>query len=502
MSLLLRRPPGREAYPGDVFYLHSRLLERSAQMSAYHGGGSLTALPVIETLGGDMAAYIPTNVISITDGQIFLETELFNKGVRPAIHVGLSVSRIGSAAQIRLMKEVVKTLKLELAQYRDVAALAEFGSDLDAPTLRLLTRGARLVELLKQDQYKPLSFSMQIMLLLFGMRGCFDSVSLGAVSQYKDRLIDFFSNITYLMDADASSYAFVGKLMSKIDHLISKGTISLVDSGLIDIIPLIVKQERDMYVSYTNRGLWFRSGSYKSLYPKASLTEASQEVYSLNYKLFFFHFLKRIAVLGIREPTVLSDLMKMDFWKNINASVVNYLSIFSKHIYFSKGVDSYAFLRILNRRFIPRTVNFEDFKSMLHRRYAVSISSEVDVDSSFVDYVPSLRDSTGVSALEYFISGNDKVKYALSNPLRVLTRISSDQSITVSGSVFRSLYGYDSVLTISSIREIFSRGYDSIASFKLMQLGHSKAKVLISMSYNNMASLGKNQHALLKTILA
>ena len=155
MSLLLRRPPGREAYPGDVFYLHSRLLERAAKMNESHGAGSLTALPIIETQGGDVSAYIPTNVISITDGQIFLEAELFFKGIRPAINVGLSVSRVGSAAQTKLMKSVAGSLKLYLAQYREVAAFAQFGSDLDASTRYLLNRGARLTELLKQPQYSP-----------------------------------------------------------------------------------------------------------------------------------------------------------------------------------------------------------------------------------------------------------------------------------------------------------------------------------------------------------
>merc|ERR1719160_402930 len=156
MSLLLRRPPGREAYPGDVFYLHSRLLERAAKMSDEFGGGSLTALPVIETQAGDVSAYIPTNVISITDGQIFLETELFNSGIRPAINVGLSVSRVGSAAQIKGMKQVAGTMKLDLAQFREVQAFAQFGSDLDAATQALLNRGARLTELLKQNQYVPM----------------------------------------------------------------------------------------------------------------------------------------------------------------------------------------------------------------------------------------------------------------------------------------------------------------------------------------------------------
>merc|ERR1712137_394179 len=165
MSLLLRRPPGREAYPGDVFYLHSRLLERAAKMNEVHGGGSLTALPVIETQGGDVSAYIPTNVISITDGQIFLESELFYKGIRPAINVGLSVSRVGSAAQVKAMKQVCGSLKLELAQYREVAAFAQFGSDLDAATQYLLNRGARLTEVLKQAQFSPKGVEEQVLVL-------------------------------------------------------------------------------------------------------------------------------------------------------------------------------------------------------------------------------------------------------------------------------------------------------------------------------------------------
>merc|ERR1712084_70783 len=169
MSLLLRRPPGREAYPGDVFYLHSRLLERAAKMSKANGGGSLTALPVIETQAGDVSAYIPTNVISITDGQIFLESELFWKGIRPAMNVGLSVSRVGSAAQIKAMKQVSGTLKLELAQYREVAAFAQFGSDLDAATQHQLKRGARHQELLKQNQYTPLPVEEQVVCIFVGV---------------------------------------------------------------------------------------------------------------------------------------------------------------------------------------------------------------------------------------------------------------------------------------------------------------------------------------------
>jgi len=185
MSLLLRRPPGREAYPGDVFYLHSRLLERAAKMGKEAGSGSLTALPVIETQGGDVSAYIPTNVISITDGQIFLEAELFFKGIRPAINVGLSVSRVGSAAQIKAMKQVAGSLKLFLAQYREVAAFAQFGSDLDASTQFLLNRGARLTELLKQDQYKPLPVEEQVCLIFAGVKGHLDKVDTKKVVEFE-----------------------------------------------------------------------------------------------------------------------------------------------------------------------------------------------------------------------------------------------------------------------------------------------------------------------------
>ena len=185
MSLLLRRPPGREAYPGDVFYLHSRLLERAAKLSDKEGGGSLTALPIIETQAGDVSAYIPTNVISITDGQIFLETDLFYKGIRPAINVGLSVSRVGSAAQIKAMKQVAGTIKLELAQYREMAAFAQFASDLDASTQRLLNRGSRLTELLKQPQYNPLSVQEQVVAIFAGVKGYLDTLPLGEVSRFE-----------------------------------------------------------------------------------------------------------------------------------------------------------------------------------------------------------------------------------------------------------------------------------------------------------------------------
>merc|ERR1711934_455100 len=185
MSLLLRRPPGREAYPGDVFYLHSRLLERAAKMNEHHQGGSLTALPVIETQAGDVSAYIPTNVISITDGQIFLETELFYKGVRPAINVGLSVSRVGSAAQIKAMKQLAGSLKLELAQYREVAAFAQFGSDLDAATQQLLNRGARLTELLKQGQYVPMVVELQAISIYTGVRGHLDTIDVADITEFE-----------------------------------------------------------------------------------------------------------------------------------------------------------------------------------------------------------------------------------------------------------------------------------------------------------------------------
>jgi F-type H+-transporting ATPase subunit alpha len=207
MSLLLRRPPGREAYPGDVFYLHSRLLERAAKMKAYisnglvFGGGSLTALPVIETQAGDVSAYIPTNVISITDGQIYLETELFNKGIRPAINVGLSVSRVGSAAQSVSMKNTAKSLKLDLAQFREMAAFAKFGSDLDEETQRLLNRGSKLTELLKQTQYNPLSMEKQIFSIFAGTTGYLDDLDIKDIASYERGLfnfVDFLQNYSFV----------------------------------------------------------------------------------------------------------------------------------------------------------------------------------------------------------------------------------------------------------------------------------------------------------------
>ena len=190
MSLLLRRPPGREAYPGDVFYLHSRLLERAAKLSDKSGGGSLTALPIIETQAGDVSAYIPTNVISITDGQIFLETELFNQGIRPAVNVGLSVSRVGSAAQTKAMKKVAGSIKLELAQYREMAAFAQFGSDLDASTQQLLNRGSKLTELLKQDQYSPMTVAEQVISVFTGVKGYLDDLDLGKIKKFEKDVID------------------------------------------------------------------------------------------------------------------------------------------------------------------------------------------------------------------------------------------------------------------------------------------------------------------------
>jgi F-type H+/Na+-transporting ATPase subunit alpha len=206
ISLLLRRPPGREAYPGDVFYLHSRLLERAAKLSDKNGGGSLTALPVIETQAGDVSAYIPTNVISITDGQIYLETDLFNSGVRPAVNVGLSVSRVGGSAQIKAMRQVAGTLKLELAQFRELAAFAQFGSDLDKATQAQLNRGQRLVEVLKQDQYSPLPFSKQILMILAGTAGYLDDMPMDQVRDFETELYKF---------VDTSNPALLRTVMEK-----------------------------------------------------------------------------------------------------------------------------------------------------------------------------------------------------------------------------------------------------------------------------------------------
>ncbi len=223
MSLLLRRPPGREAYPGDVFYLHSRLLERAAKMGDAAGNGSLTALPIIETQAGDVSAYIPTNVISITDGQIFLETELFYQGIRPAINVGLSVSRVGSAAQVKAMKQVSGSIKLELAQYREMAAFAQFGSDLDASTQHLLNRGARLTELLKQAQYSPMSVSEQVVSIFSGVNGYLDKIAVGDVTRFEQALIsEMNSNHKDVMDTITTEGKISDEIMAKLKDVIGK----------------------------------------------------------------------------------------------------------------------------------------------------------------------------------------------------------------------------------------------------------------------------------------
>ena len=219
MSLLLRRPPGREAYPGDVFYLHSRLLERAAKLNDSQGGGSLTALPIIETQAGDVSAYIPTNVISITDGQIFLETELFNQGIRPAVNVGLSVSRVGSAAQTKAMKKVAGSIKLELAQYREMAAFAQFGSDLDASTQKLLNRGSKLTELLKQDQYSPMPVAQQVIAVYSGVRGFLDDVELSNIKNIEKQIYDEIkSSNPEIIESINSS----GKLDEEIDKKLTQ----------------------------------------------------------------------------------------------------------------------------------------------------------------------------------------------------------------------------------------------------------------------------------------
>jgi proton translocating ATP synthase F1 alpha subunit len=210
MSLLLRRPPGREAYPGDVFYLHSRLLERAAKLSDDLGAGSLTAFPIVETQGGDVSAYIPTNVISITDGQIFLDTDLFYKGIRPAINPGLSVSRVGSAAQVRTMRRIAGSLKLELAQFREIESFAQFGSDLDDATKHLLNRGKKLTELLKQSQYTPLSIDKQIFIIFAGVKGFLDKVEVSRISEYE-------ASLHTMMDGAAIFYPFYRALTEGLD---------------------------------------------------------------------------------------------------------------------------------------------------------------------------------------------------------------------------------------------------------------------------------------------
>ncbi len=223
MSLLLRRPPGREAYPGDVFYLHSRLLERAAKLSDEKGSGSLTALPIIETQAGDVSAYIPTNVISITDGQIFLESELFYKGIRPAVNVGLSVSRVGSAAQIKAMKQVAGSIKLELAQYREIEAFAQFGSDLDQLTKSLLARGARLVELLKQAQYSPLLVQEQVVIIFAGVKGYLDNIKLSDIKKFEQDFLDHMHlEHQKLLDTIKSDGAISGNSEAQLHEVIKK----------------------------------------------------------------------------------------------------------------------------------------------------------------------------------------------------------------------------------------------------------------------------------------
>jgi F-type H+-transporting ATPase subunit alpha len=230
ISLLLRRPPGREAYPGDVFYLHSRLLERAAKLSDKQGGGSLTALPVIETQAGDVSAYIPTNVISITDGQIFLETDLFNSGIRPAVNVGISVSRVGGSAQIKAMRQVAGTMKLELAQFRELAAFAQFGSDLDKATQAQLSRGQRLVEVLKQKQFSPLPFSKQILIIYAGTNGLLDDLAI-------DQLRDFEADLYRFVDT--TNPGLLRSIMEK----------KILDDGLKAEMTKVIKQCKDTFVT-------------------------------------------------------------------------------------------------------------------------------------------------------------------------------------------------------------------------------------------------------------
>ncbi len=223
MSLLLRRPPGREAFPGDVFYLHSRLLERAAKLNDENGGGSLTALPIIETQASDVSAYIPTNVISITDGQIFLETELFFQGIRPAVNVGISVSRVGSAAQIKAMKKVAGSIKLELAQYREMAAFAQFGSDLDASTQQLLNRGSKLTELLKQSQYSPLKVEEQVISIYSGVKGYLDNFDNSKIKDFENKLLDEIkSNAPDILNSIRDTGKLEGKTEEKLKNLLDK----------------------------------------------------------------------------------------------------------------------------------------------------------------------------------------------------------------------------------------------------------------------------------------
>ena len=224
MSLLLRRPPGREAYPGDVFYLHSRLLERAAKMGDAAGKGSLTALPVIETQGNDVSAFIPTNVISITDGQMFLESDLFYQGIRPAVNVGLSVSRVGSSAQTKAMKQVAGKIKGELAQYREMAAFAQFGSDLDAATQKLLARGARLTELLKQPQFSPLKMEEQVAVIFAGTRGYLDGIPVSAVGKFEQSLLSGLRAEKSILDTTAKEKALSADTEKKLVEFLDKFT--------------------------------------------------------------------------------------------------------------------------------------------------------------------------------------------------------------------------------------------------------------------------------------
>jgi F-type H+-transporting ATPase subunit alpha len=222
MSLLLRRPPGREAYPGDVFYLHSRLLERAAKMGDAAGKGSLTALPVIETQANDVSAYIPTNVISITDGQIFLETDLFYQGIRPAVNVGLSVSRVGSSAQTKAMKQVAGKIKGELAQYREMAAFAQFGSDLDAATQKMLARGARLTELLKQPQFSPLKMEEQVAVIFAGTRGYLDTLPVNSVGKFEQALLTALRDEKSILASVGAEKALSGETEKKLVGFLDK----------------------------------------------------------------------------------------------------------------------------------------------------------------------------------------------------------------------------------------------------------------------------------------
>lgn len=225
ISLLLRRPSGREAYPGDIFYVHSRLLERAARLDETHGGGSLTALPVIETQAGDVSAYIPTNLISITDGQIFLESDLFYAGMRPAINVGISVSRVGSSAQTKAMKQVAGRLKLDMAQFRDMAAFAQFGSDLDSATKALLDRGARLTELLKQRQFSPMSFETQVLVILAGVNGYMDTLAINQIATYEKDLIEYFqTQHPEILKEIRDKKAFSDELMEQTKKLVEEFT--------------------------------------------------------------------------------------------------------------------------------------------------------------------------------------------------------------------------------------------------------------------------------------